>query len=371
MMSGAQARHAMASGPCPLLLVCGDTAGQRRQLLARAHLQLTSQRAASRILVLDLAGSPPATACPSTGPETRWQLYRREAWAEQIWQQLLPVLEPWSDLLEGALPAHEPPPSREIPGFDALLSCLYLADQCAQAAVAEADALILLLAPLEQSLPMLQLACRGPDLLEGLWRPLLLWWSQARQRLAQVELLLRLRLPAAETLELSSRWRDCLDQLAQRLSAPSVEVLLALAAEREDLASLGARVVSLPLSGLPRLRLWLDADLPPADAEQLRRQLTVPLLVGPSPCFRRQASSWLASALPPETQLWESHEAVQRCRLYLPGLVREGLQVQRQKQIVQIRSGGLRLSVPLPADWSQLECRSARLESPWLVIDFA
>lgn len=53
---------------------------------------------------------------------------------------------------------------------------------------------------------MLQLACGGPDLLEGLWRLLLLWWSQTRQRLAQVEL--RLRLPSAENLELSSRWRS-------------------------------------------------------------------------------------------------------------------------------------------------------------------
>ncbi|MFM7265054.1 MAG: hypothetical protein ACKOZW_05590 [Cyanobium sp.] len=321
--------------------------------------------------MLDLAGSQPGEDCPSAGPDTRWQRYERDAWAEQIWQQLLPVLEPWSDLLEGTLAADDPPPSREIPGLETLLACLYLADRCARDVAVEADALILLVPPLEQSLPLLQLACRGPELLEGLWRPILLWWSETRQRLAQVELLLRLRLPSAETLELSSRWRDCLGQLAERLRAPSVEVLLALAVEREDLDGLGARIVCLPLSGLPRLRLWLDTALPSATLEPLERQLCLPLLIGPAQRFRRQACDWFASALPAETLLWESHGAVQRCRLYLPGLDRQGLQVQRQNKTLQIRSGGLRLSVPLPPGWSQRVCRSARVESPWLVIDFA
>lgn len=370
-MSGDQAFHGMASGSRPLLLLCADTAPQRRQLLFHAHRQLTAERGASRILVLDLAGSQPAADCPSAGPETRWQGYAREAWARQIWQSLLPVLEPWSDLLEGSLTTDAPPPSREIPGLDALLGCLFLADQCAGAAAGEADALILLLPPLEQSLPLLQLACRGPELLEGLWRPLLLWWSQIRQRLTQVELLLRLRLPSAESLELSARWRGCLEELAQQLGAPSVEVLLALSAEREDLASLSARVVSLPLSGLPRLRVWLEADLSKAAAQQLEQQLCLPLLIGSAQRVRRQASDWLTCALPAETQLWETQDTGRRCRLYLPGLEREGLHVQRHNEMVLIRSGGWRLSVPLPPGWSQLACRSARVEPPWLVIAFA
>jgi len=370
-MGGDQAFHGMASGSRPLLLLCADTAPQRRQLLGHAHRQLTTERGASRILVLDLAGSQPAADCPSAGPETCWQGYAREAWATQIWQSLLPVLEPWSDLLEGSLTTDAPPPSREIPGLDALLGCLFLADQCAGAAAGDADALILLLPPLEQSLPMLQLACRGPELLEGLWRPLLLWWSQTRQRLSQVELLLRLRLPSAESLELSAPWRACLEQLAMRLQAPSVEVLLALAVEREDLARLGARVVGLPLSGLPRLRLWLEADLAKADTEPLRQLLALPVLISPASRFRRQAAPWLASPLPGETQLWESLESGPRCRLYLPGLDREGLQVQRHNEVLQIRSDGLRLSVPLPPGWSQRVCRAARVEAPWLVIDFA
>lgn len=104
-MSAAPPFRLMASGACPLLLVCGDTAPQRRQLLSRAHARL-------------------AADCPSAAPQTRWQRYRRDAWAEQIWQQLLPVLEPWSDLLEGRLIGSDPPASREIPGLDPLLACL-------------------------------------------------------------------------------------------------------------------------------------------------------------------------------------------------------------------------------------------------------
>ena len=353
--------------PLPVYLVCGETAPQRRQLLSRLQLQLSASGCAASALVLDLVGTEADAAPAPGGPPIRWQRYSAEPWADQIWEQLQPVLEPWSALLERSLDHLERPACRDIPGLDALLGCLYLAHHAADGA----DALIIVLPPLEQALPLLQLACRGPDLLEGLWRPLLLWWSQTRQRLTQVELLLRLRLPSADNLVLSERWRQALERLAVRLSGPQAEVLLALAAEPEDLSALGLRLVALPLCGLPRVRLWLDADLPAVVTAPLEQQLGLPLLSGrlsPSPS---DAAHWLTRPLPAQTTLWETPErGVRRCRLYLPGLEREGLQVQRQDHCLQIRSCGMRLAVPMPEEWAQLSCRSARLEAPWLVIDF-
>lgn len=356
----------------PLVLVCADTAAQRRQLLVQLQAQLASAHGEAPLLVLDLSGSGGALASV-IGPTSRWQPYAAEAWADQIWQQLVPVLQPWSELLEGALDLLERPASREIPGLDALLCCLYLADQCAGEAAVAATAVVVVLPPLEQALPLLQLACRGPDLLEGLWRPLLLWWSQTRDRLAQFELVLRLRLPAAAGLELSQRWRSCLEGLAQRLDAATAapEVLLALASGPEDLGDLGPRIAAIPLCGLPRLRLWLDGDLAGAAAAALEQQFALPVLIGPAARIAPHAPAWLAAPLPAATTLWDTQNGIQRCRLYLPGLQRQGLQVQRRDQSLQIRSGGLRLVVPLPGGWSALQCRSARLEAPWLVIDFS
>lgn len=359
------------SDPLPTYLVCGETAPQRRQLLSRLQLQLASSGRVSCVLALDLVGAD-ADAGPSPGePPMRWQRYAPEPWADQIWEQLQPVLEPWSALLEGSLDHLERPSSREIPGLDALLSCLYLAHHAADGGTDGADALIVVLPPLEQALPLLQLACRGPDVLEGLWRPLLLWWSQTRQRLAQVELLLRLRLPSADNLALSEPWRQALERLAERLCAPQAEVLLALAAEPEDLASLGRRLVAIPLCGMPRLRLWLDAELPAAATVPLEQQFGLPLFSGRRLPSSSDAADWLNRQLPLQTTLWETPDhGVWRCRLYLPGLEREGLQVQRQDHCLQIRSSGMRLAVPMPEEWAQLTCRSARLDAPWLVIDF-
>lgn len=355
-----------------LLLVCAETAPQRRWLVEEALAELLHQERERSPLVIDLSGTAVAPPAQGSAPALDWHAYDGESWAEQIWQQLLPVLQPWWELLDGASAVPEPPGRQEIPGLDAVLRCLFLADQCAGQSTAEAQEILVILPPLEQALPMLQLACRGPDLLEGLWRPLLQWWSQTRQRLAQFELVLRLRLPSADSLELADRWRDCLERLAERLDpvAATAEVLLAVAAEPADLEGLAARLAALPLCGLPRLRLWLDADLPDGVAVQVQQQLAMPLLIG---CRDRQgldSQVWLRQPLPQQTVLWQDRQGLKCCRLYLPGLQREGLQVQRIEQILQIRSAGLRLAVPMPQGWSQLACRSARIDSPWLVIDF-
>ena len=361
-----------------LLLVCAETGPQRRWLVNLALADLAHQDAGRSILAIDLSGG--AAPAADRAPGLDWRAYAGEPWADQIWRQLLPVLQPWWELLDGAAAVAERPGRQEIPGLDAVLRCLFLADQCAglctdQDTSQKASQLphtLVILPPLEQALPMLQLACRGPDLLEGLWRPLLQWWSQTRQRLAQFELVLRLRLPSAESLELSERWYGCLDRLAQRLSpaAATAEVLLAVAADAADLGDLGARIAALPLCGLPRLRLWLDADLPDALAAQVQRQLAIPVLIGNQQRQGLDSQAWLRQPLPQQTLLWQECEGLRRCRVHLPGLQREGLQVQRIGQILQIRSAGLRLAVPMPPGWSQLACRSARIDSPWLAIDF-
>jgi hypothetical protein len=370
-----------------LLLVCAETGPQRRWLVNQALAALVHQDAGRSILAIDLSGgaAPPPAAAPAPGLD--WRAYAGEPWADQIWQQLLPVLQPWWELLDGAAAVAERPGRQEVPGLDAVLRCLFLADQCAGQSTSQDTSpvphMLVILPPLEQALPMLQLACRGPELLEGLWRPLLQWWSQTRQRLAQFELVLRLRLPSAESLELSERWYGCLEHLAQRLSpaAATAEVLLAVAADAADLGDLGglgdlgARIAALPLCGLSRLRLWLDADLPDAMAAQVQRQLAIPVLIGNQQrqVLERQhldSQAWLRQPLPQQTLLWQEGEGLRRCRVHLPGLQREGLQVQRIGQILQIRSAGLRLAVPMPPGWSQLVCRSARIDSPWLAIDF-
>ncbi|MFM1813068.1 MAG: hypothetical protein RLZZ336_2006 [Cyanobacteriota bacterium] len=345
----------------PLLLVVADTASQRRQL-TRAVLE-HRERQGHTVALVDLA-------CDLTMRDGQRpiQRYDADAWADTIWQGLVPVLAPWLALLELEPADAERPFLGAVPGLDTVLRALYLA-QCWHDRQ-PASTLVVVMPPLAQASEILQLLRRGPDLLEGLWSPLLTWWSQTRQRLAQFELVLRLRLPEAETLALSTAWRRRLQELAARLvhdTAP-VEALLALAVDAEDLPQLSGRVAALPLCGLCQPRLWLEGELPGPALDQLACSWDLPVLHGRSADQTLAFEPWLDQPLRRESQCWLDGPDGTRCRLLLPGLVREGLRVRQSGQQLLVRSGGLQLEVPLPREWSQLTCRSARIDAPWLDI---
>jgi len=347
-----------------LLLVIADIASQRRRLTQALLDHHEARNLAVR--VVDLAGDLNLARPPSS-----LEHCDVTCWAERIWQQLLPPLAPWLELLELDAAGAEPPPLRTVPGLDAVLRALFLA-QCWQN-LPEGHSLVVILPPPDQALEILQLLRRGPDLLEGLWKPLLDWWALTRQRLAQFELVLRLKLPTADSLELSPDWRARLQQLARRLADDEqpVEVLLGLALEQQDLPLLDTRIAALPLSGQSHLRLWLDTHLPDAALKAQASQWQLPLLVAASEQATPQFSAWLDKPLTQPARLWSNDATGMRCRLFLPGVSREGLQVRQREQQVRIHFAGLRLELTLPADGSQLTCCSARVEAPWLKLGFS
>jgi hypothetical protein len=51
-------------------------------------------------LVIDLSGTALASPAQGSVPGLDWHAYDGESWAEQIWQLLLPVLQPWWELLD-------------------------------------------------------------------------------------------------------------------------------------------------------------------------------------------------------------------------------------------------------------------------------
>jgi len=346
----------------PLLLVVADTASQRRRL-TQAVLE-RCDRGGQPAAVIDLTGD-----LILSGLHQSLQRYDPDVWADTIWQGLLPALAPWFALLELDAVAGERPCLGAIPGLAVVLRALYLAESW-QALQAE-GALVVVMPSLDQTTEILQLLRRGPELLEGLWSPLLLWWSQTRQRLAQFELVLRLRLPEADSLALSPLWRSRLQALAQRLhqQADPVEAVVALTAEAEDLPLLEGRVAALALCGLSQPRLWLEGALEPSVSDPFVAHWGLPILLGRSTSPHPLAfEPWLAQPLRAESCCWIDAPDGCQCRLLLPGLVREGLRVRQAGGQLLIRSAGLQLDVPLPPERAQLTCRSARIDPPWLEI---
>jgi len=352
-----------APEPGRLLLVLADIATQRRQL-ARALHERCAQRQIP-VEVVDLSDDPgpplPAAVLRPWEPQT---------WADAVWQELVPALAPWLELLDLEPDDWQRPPLGTIPGLDAVLRALFLA-RCWQNRSPDST-LLVVMPPPRQAVEILQLLRGGPELLEGLWTPLLLWWGRTRQRLAQFERIQQLRLPATESLELSPAWRTPLEQLAAQLAVAGdgVETLLGLSAEMDDLPLLGGRIAALSLSGLSGLRLWLEGGLPAAELERLVQLWQLPLLASAPGDPPADFGPWLQQPLEPEPWRWLTAGDERLCRLFLPGLGREGLQVGHSEGRLLIRSGGLRLAVPLPEGWSQLDCRSARLDPPWLEISF-
>lgn len=353
-----------ATNRSSLLLVVAETAAQRRRL-CRAAIERCARQQDS-LQVLDLVGD-----LAPVDPQLHLQRFAMEAWSEALWHDLVPVLTPWFALLELEDLGPQRPFLGAIPGLEAVLQALFLA-RCWQDRRPD-HTLLVVLPPLAQAGTILQLLRRGPELLEGLWTPLLRWWAQTRQRLAQLEVVLRLRLPSADSLELSPAWRVCLQDLADHLrqaNAP-VEVLMALAVEEDDLPALGARVATLPLCGLPQLRLWLEAQLPLDTVEALQLAWQLPLCVAQLNEALPAFSSWLEQPLISTPQQWISDASGQRCRLFMPGLGRDGLQVRHGEGQLLIQSGSHQLQVTMPSQWTQLACRSARIDSPWLEIGFS
>ena len=347
----------------PLRLICAETLPQRRALCDLAVAACRDAGADPQIL--DLAGDLErgAAAAPL-------QRLDDAQWSAQLWAQAQPVLQPWLQLLE-LEPDDNALTVSQVPGLASVLRCLYLADQ-----LQSHEDWVVLLPASPQALEIVRLALQGPELLEGLWQPLLQWWDLTRARLAQFELVLRLRLPQAADLQLSASWRSALAHLAQRLSGsaglePAAELWLAMAVDAEDsLSSLNRRLVPWPLNGLSRLRVWLQGELCASATEQLGASWQLPLLVQATRPDVASVGSWLAQAFAEPAMDWQLEGGEHRCRIVLPGLERDGLVVRQFEQQLLVRSGAHQLVVPLPPDVAMLSCRSARVESPCLLLRF-
>lgn len=344
-----------------LLLIGADTAAQAR-LLVQAEVSRLD-REAKPLVLLELDGEGLLLKAHQNSI-----CFDPSRDGPRLWGALSPRLEPWLQLLELAPPDWLSP--WMIPGVIDVLRLLVLAEQW-QLAVERGAQLVVLLPPLRSSLALLRLAARGPALVEALWEPLLRWLRDIRQRLGQFELVLRLRLPAVDELNLTAPWRQRLQQLSEQLGPEAdTEVRLAMALEQDDLTVLEPRLAALSLAGLPRQRLWLHSSSALTLPQGLQQRLGLPLLcsVGTAPPPPEELEAWQRAPLPSTAVAWIEAAGEWCCELLLPGVNGDGLQVHTSEQTLVVENPHHRLVLCMPAAWSGLSCRSAKLVSPRLTI---
>jgi hypothetical protein len=320
------------------------------------------------LLVLDLNGetSHLLEGRDLQGSSLRWEAFVAQDHAAALWPALEGPLGPWAAMLD--LSIDSPTPPWLVPGLEDLQRVLWLADRLAVAtADPEVQTVTVLLPPLAQALPLLRLAQRAPELILSLWDPLLNWWSDTRQRLSHLELVLRLQLPSAESLRPPTPWLERCRLLAACLNDEQrLDVVLALSGDADSWPLQRRRLAALPLSGYPLHRLWIQGE-----------GWSTPLLEGWSPPLLLGRASSVDQEDPLVTLLAQQVRPIgltqwgdQLCRVFAPGVGREDLRVQQQEGVLVISALGQRRIIPLPEACRQREPASARVCAPFVEVVF-
>lgn len=306
--------------------------------------------------VLDLTGE---AWLPERLPEASLNSYDALAYGLSLWEQLLPRLDPWLELLE--LRQLEPLLAPPLPGLDMLLRCLALAE----AHERHPHLIVLLPAPSEAT-ALLELARTGPALVEGLLEPLLHWWDQIRQSLSSLELVLRLRLPSSAGLRLDDLWRGRLERLAAALSPDgSWQFTVVLDQSDADPELLRRRLAAMAFRACVPTRLGLEG----AAAEALLAS-TPSWLPGAFPCVAfdpREPDALLQLEPAARSPMAEADQLV----LLLPGALKRELDVQQIGSVLVLRCRGQRRLVTLPVALEGKVCSGARLEGGLLELRFS
>ena len=133
---------------------------------------------------------------------------------DDIWMMLNPHALEWWKLL-----GLEDKDSLELPclpGIEDLTRIIKLAQVIDEHK--DFNLLIVILPHPLHAIKLLQMAQKGPDLVEQLVDPLLNWWDKTRKSLSAVEKMFRLNLPSSKKLRLEDVWKKKLETL-QRITS--------------------------------------------------------------------------------------------------------------------------------------------------------
>jgi arsenite-transporting ATPase len=339
--------------PHPALhLVSADLPGLACALVAAEQ----EHAAAEAPVILDLTGE---AWLEGHLPQASLISYGAIHYGLSLWEQLQPRLDPWLELLE--LKQVEPLLAPPLPGLDMLLRCLCLAEAHAR----HPQLTVLLPAPSEAA-ALLELACTGPALVEGLLEPLLLWWDQTRQSLSSLELVLRLRLPSSVGLRLDDTWRGHLQRLAEALRAEQGAWQFSVVLDQADGAAelLRRRVGAMALRGFIPTRLGLHGSA--ASALLASRPAWLPQDLPAVPLDEQGIAALLALEAAAPT----AADAEDQLVLPLPGVLKEELDLQQIGSTLVLRVRGHRRLLSMPERLQGKTCSGARLEGGRLELRF-
>ena len=321
--------------------------------------------AGKHLHVLDMSGE----RLSLQGIANNWTLtyYNHSKVTENIWSVLNPHATEWWDLL--SLDNKDSLELPELPGIEDLTRMIQLAEVIDQ--LKNHEVLIVVMPPPLHAIKLLQMAQKGPDLIEKLLEPLLNWWDATRKSLSAVEKMLRLHLPSSQQLRLTAHWKNKFEALQSiTIDRNKHNFVAFLDHEFKNHDQLQHRFSTFALHGTFPTHLAIQDGNPELMQKIERDYKNAPLtLIQWSKKNAEICSKILLKAVCNEQTDYKDEDR-KTFHLFIPGIDKKSLKIKQTAENIHILHHGCHRSIDIPETWRTLRCHRAQIESDWLILTF-
>jgi len=284
-----------------------------------------------------------------------------------IWEILNPHAIEWWKLL--SLENKDALELPDLPGIEDLTRIIQLAEVIDQ--LKEHEVLIVVMPPPLHAIKLLQMAQKGPDLIEKLLEPLLNWWDATRKSLSAVEKMLRIHLPSSQQLRLTERWKNKFEALQLiTINRNKHNFVAFLDHEYKNHDQLQHRLSTFALHGAFPTHLAIQDGNSELMQKVERDYKNAPLtLIQWSKKNAETCSKILLNSVCNNKTVLKD-EARKAIHLFIPGIDKKSLKIKQTAENIYILHRGSHRSIDIPEPWKVLQCQRAQIESDWLILTF-
>ena len=286
---------------------------------------------------------------------------------DNIWMMLNPHALEWWKLL-----GLEDKDSLELPclpGIEDLTRIIKLAQVIDEHK--DFNLLVVILPHPLHAIKLLQMAQKGPDLVEQLVDPLLNWWDKTRKSLSTVEKMFRLNLPSSNKLRLEDAWKKKFEAL-QRITSERNQhnFICFIDQELRNLDQLQHRFSIFALHGTFPTHLVIQ-DAERVIVEQIESDCSdSPYTIIKWPEEKQQNIAKMLLEAPSNRQTKFTNKEDRSIRIFMPGIQKNFLKIkQTAENIYLIYQGNHRL-IEIPEAWKKMRCERAQIKLSWLTLSF-
>ena len=221
------------------------------------------------------------------------------------------------------------------------------------------------------AIKLLQMAQKGPDLVEQLVDPLLNWWDKTRKSLSTVEKMFRLNLPSSKKLRLEDAWKKKFETLQRITSERNKHNFICfIDQESRNLDQLQHRFSTFALhSAFPTHLVIQDAEK--AILEQIESDCSYSpftLIKWPDEKQQNIAKILLEAASNRQTKFTKYED--RSINIFMPGVQKNFLKIKQTFENIHLIYQGNHRLIEIPEAWKKMRCERAQIKSSWLTLSF-